>query len=160
MDPRGARVRQAYLAITSTYRPLFRAFFAPAFLGAAAPIKSSMLLALPRLVAGLLGGALGGPPALLMLLALLIIGGPPRAFRPSECDGGRDRLLALRDIGGPGGGTPRPPGGALVGPRPSGGGGVPFPFRDAALGGGGVAVFAGISSPPPFLFTQRFKSGS
>ena len=49
--------------MTSTYRPDLRAFLAPGLRGPAAPSRSSMLLALLRLVGGLAGGALGDLPA-------------------------------------------------------------------------------------------------
>lgn len=50
-----------HFAMTSTYRALFRGFFCPGLLGAAVLRRSSMLLALLMLVAGRLGGPLGGP---------------------------------------------------------------------------------------------------
>lgn len=61
------------------------------------------------------------------------------------------------------GGPPGPPGGALARPGPGParcGGGVEAAERGGPLGGGGVAVFAAVSSVPPFLLIQRFWSGS
>lgn len=116
-----------------------------------------MLLALLMLVAGLLGGALGGPP-MLVLEADRIIGGG--AIRDSvegllDSSGVADRIL-----GGIRGG------GALLlvvnggGGVPMGGGGVPDTDRGPALGGGGVAVLGAVFSAPGFLLIHRFRSGS
>ena len=52
-----------HLAITSTYLPFFAFFTVPPFLACGAPIRSSILLALLIPVAGLEGGADGGPVA-------------------------------------------------------------------------------------------------
>jgi hypothetical protein len=154
----------AYLAITSTYRPLLRPFFAPAFLGPPpAPKRSSMLLALLRLVAGRLGGLKGASlPLLCVLACLIIIGGPPLPPGGAKLSALwlETKLLLLRDTGGPiGGAAIDPMGGALPG-GPPGGGGVPLPLREAARGGGGVADLAGVSSAPAFLLTHRLSSGS
>lgn len=76
-----------YLAITSTYRPLFRAFFWPAFLGPGAPSKSSILLALLILVAGLLGGPVDGGADVVLLLDTdreRPVGGAPIAEAPDR----------------------------------------------------------------------------
>lgn len=143
---RGRASNPPYLAMTSTYLP--PPFFLPPLgplRGVAAPIKSSILLALLMLVAGRLGGAEGGPPRL-----------------AAEAD---------RAIGG----IADPPGGASMGgvPEPSGGAGVD-PVRAGGAddagpgggglgvprGGGGVAVFGALSSAPAALLTQRFCSGS
>lgn len=150
----GILVYHLYLAIMSTYRPPFFAFFAPGFRGPAALIKSSMLLALLILVAGRLGGALGGPPTLLFDTERIMLGGRGPGGTP------RLSLDAACASAGPGG----PPGGALARPMGGvivrGGGGVPVLDLEAPFGGGGVAVFACVASAPPFLFTQRFRSGS
>lgn len=120
-----------------------------------------MLLALLRLVVGLLGGALGGPPGALAVLWFdtdRIISGappPPGMFRLSW----DAALLSSAGEGVRRGGPPgaiKPPGGADVGPP--GGGGVPV--REAERGGGGVAVLAGVFSAPGFLLIQRLSSGS
>lgn len=60
------------------------------------------------------------------------------------------------DFGGGPPETDRPGGGGV----PEGGGGVPVIDLGPALGGGGVAVLAGVFSAPGFLLTQRLSSGS
>ncbi len=104
-------------------------------------------------------GLLGGPDVMLVLDADRIISSGPggaarRAGGGPICDAG------VRDRGGPAGGAlARPRSGCEVG---FSGGGVEVIDRGALrgpLGGGGVAFFV-VSSDPPFLLTQRFKSGS
>ena len=118
-----------------------------------------MLLALLRLVGGLVGGALGGLPAPAGSLTPLwfdaeraIMGGTARLsedaglFSPAPgggaVDGGLDRF---------GGGADAD---ADV---EAGGGGVEV---GPARGGGGVAVLAGVFSAPGFLLIHRLRSGS
>lgn len=139
----------SYLAITSTYRPPFFLPLAPVPLrGNAAPRRSSILLALLMLVAGLLGGAEGGPPATLLALEAVrfidggMADGPERFGDEAALTGG---------VGLSGGAE-------LEGP---GGGGVPVPGgRGVPRGGGGVADLGALSSAPAALLTQRFWSGS
>lgn len=107
-----------------------------------------MLLALLMLVAGLLGGAEGGPPATLLAFEAERImdggtaDGPDRLGEEAALTGG----VGLRG------------GAELEGP---GGGGVPAPAgRGVARGGGGVADLGALSSAPAALLTQRFWSGS
>ncbi len=104
-----------------------------------------MLLALLRLVVGLLGGAL----ALLWFEMLRAMSGaPPGAFKLSW------EIALLNVIGGAG----REGGGAMI---PIGGADVVLVGGVlAARGGGGVAVLAAVFSAPDFLLTQRFRSGS
>lgn len=106
-----------------------------------------MLLALLILVAGLLGGADGGP--LLALDAVRIIGGaadPGRVGDP-ELGGGNETVRGF------GGGTkPLPPGGGGV----PDGGGMADAERGIARGGGGVADTGACASAPAALLTQRF----
>lgn len=114
-----------------------------------------MLLALLMLVVGLLGGALGGPPAALVLDTERAIGGamPVKlSWDAALVRSGMER--AGVSIGGPIGGPP------MDGIEPMDGGGVPETERGMARGGGGVAVFASGTSAPGFLLTQRFRSGS
>lgn len=91
-----------------------------------------MLLALLILVAGRLGGALGGPPAL-AVEAVRSIGGGAEPGGPAPIGGeSAGPGVELMRAGGPGGGAD----------ADVGGGGVPAPpGRDGARGGGGVAVF-------------------
>lgn len=116
-----------------------------------------MLLALLMLVAGLLGGPLGGPAAL-VLEAERAIG---TADTPKlSCEGGFESSgVALRDPARASMG-----GGALLllikgGGIPADGGGVLVTDR-GAFGGGGVAVLASTFSAPGFLLIHRFSSGS
>jgi len=142
--------------ITSTYLALFLGFLAPGLRGPAAPSKSSMLLAVLKLVAGRLGGAL----AVLWLDAeRIIIGGAARLF--SDAEGGRPADVGgvMGDRGGPGGGALARP--VMSPPIGGGGAGLDDAERGAPpLGGGGVAFFAALSSGLAFLLTQRFSSGS
>lgn len=119
-----------------------------------------MLLALLREVAGRLGGAIVRPSPLALLMALMLLmlltlrpmGGAPPMAGPGMCRLSLD-ICCLSPLtllmGGPleGGGVPLPIGGGV-------------PLRDAARGGGGVALLAGVMSAPAFLFTQRLASGS
>lgn len=119
-----------------------------------------MLLALLMLVVGLLGGALGGPPAALLFETFeterIMVGAPRLSIEALLESSG----VPARILGGIMGG------GALWlvvsggGGVPMGGGGVPETERGPALGGGGVAVFAGVFSAPGFLLTHRLSSGS
>lgn len=142
--------------MTSTYRALFRAFFCPGLLGAAVLKRSSMLLALLMLVAGLLGGPLGGP-TLWLETDRTMGGGTPRPSGPA--DWGGVTIVA----GGPGGGAdarPTPPmegGGGVDGIW---GAGDELEDRGGPLGGGGVAFLASVFSAPAFLLIHRFSSGS
>jgi len=114
-----------------------------------------MLLALLMLVVGLLGGALallvletdraiagGARPRLSVDACFISSGVPARTF--GGMSGGGALLLVIKGGGG----------------VPVGGGGVPDTDRGPALGGGGVAVLAGVFSAPGFLLTHRFRSGS
>lgn len=141
--------------MTSTYRPPFRGFFLSLALRGATLSKSSMLLALLMLVVGRLGGAL----ALLVLETdRAIAGGARPRLSVDACLDSSG--VPARTLGGMRGG------GALLlvtkggGGVPVGGGGVPETERGPALGGGGVAVLAGVFSAPGFLLTHRFSSGS
>jgi hypothetical protein len=114
-----------------------------------------MLLALLMLVVGRLGGAL----ALLVLETDRVMAGGARP-RLSEDDAFVSSGVPARTFGGINGG------GALLleikggGGVPVGGGGVPETERGPALGGGGVAVLAGVFSAPGFLLIHRLRSGS
>lgn len=129
-----------------------------------------MLLALLMLVPGLLGGALGGPPpgapVALVLEAERDMGGasgggvlplapPPRL----SCE-----AALYSSWTGPGGGTDRgggpPETDRLGGGVPVGGGGVPETERGPALGGGGAGFLASVFSAPDFLLTHLLRSGS
>lgn len=119
-----------------------------------------MLLALLMLVVGLLGGPLGGPPALWFETDLAIGVGMPR---PSWLD----RVDSPTPVAVPGRGGP--PGGADARPRPLSGGGVPASVRGGGvelaerggpLGGGGAAFLASVFSAPAFLLIHRLSSGS
>jgi hypothetical protein len=126
-----------------------------------------MLLALLMLVAGLVGGALGGPAdgGPLPLEAFLCIRGGPA--RPLASGSGVELSICLastleagRGIGGAlpaliGIGGLEPAVGILV-PAPGG----PLAERGGPLGGGGVAEAAGVAEPLSFLLIQRFNSGS
>lgn len=117
-----------------------------------------MLLALLMLVPGRLGGALGGAPAL-WFDAVRAMPGAGGAWRLSiEAAGFRSGIepAAGMDLGGSPPETDRPGGGGV----PEVGGGVPVIDLGPALGGGGVAVLAGVFSAPGFLLTQRLSSGS
>jgi hypothetical protein len=116
-----------------------------------------MLLALLILVVGRLGGAL----ALLVLETdRVMTGGARPRLRLSEDDAFVSSGVPARTFGGISGG------GALLleikggGGVPVGGGGVPETERGPALGGGGVAVLAGVFSAPGFLLIHRLRSGS
>lgn len=107
-----------------------------------------MLLALLMLVAGLLGGAEGGPPATLLVFEA------ERIMDGGTADG-PDKLGDEAELAG---GVGLSGGAELEGP---GGGGVPAPAgRGVPRGGGGVAGLGALSSAPPALLTQRFWSGS
>lgn len=132
--------------MTSIYLPLFLGFFCAPFLGAAAPSKSSMLLALLILVAGRLGGRLGGPA--------------PTSDPETDRLGpkGEGPSWADNPLPGPNGGAPE-----LV----TGLGGAPPPppppsaaDLGADLGGGGVAFLTSTFSAPGFLLIHRLSSGS
>src|SRR5690606_5488910 len=110
-----------------------------------------MLLALLMLVAGLLGGPLGGPPTLWFETDRIMGGGTPSPAGSGGAPvlGGPLGAVAVR--GGPlEGGVP----GAIPG------GGVELADRGGPLGGGGVAFLASGVSAPAFLLTQRLSSGS
>jgi hypothetical protein len=116
-----------------------------------------MLLALLMLVAGLLGGALGGLPTLLLEAVRAIDVDSPKL----SVDGGLPKAgMGIGIDGGPpdgGGALARP---AMGGGVADGGGGVPLEETGAPFGGGGVAFFASVFSAPGFLLTQRLRSGS
>jgi hypothetical protein len=120
-----------------------------------------MLLALLMLVVGRLGGALGGPlggPVVLSLDTDRDMDGARGTPRLS-CEGAFARPNRGSGVGiERGGGAELAIGGGGVLGAP--GGGVPLTERGAALGGGGVAVFASTTSAPGFLLTQRLRSGS
>jgi hypothetical protein len=160
-----------HFAMTSTYRPfLFPLADPPAalLLGAGAPSKSSMSLALLSDVTGLLGGLLSGAPK------LPGVGGPLAAaldmlatlcgmltLRPMDGAGASPGPLVTPALGR-GGALPRPstPGPRWLSPRPpfgvgAGAGGV------ERGGGGGVAEGAGeVAAAPAALLTHLPKSGS
>ena len=163
------------MPITSTYlAPLLAFFVPPAFLGPAAPNKSSILLELLRLVGGRDPGP-GGPPPSAGALAVLVLdtersietgpaGGPraPLAVPGRELDGDDDGgpMPRLAERGGPAGGAlARPAAPGEEGIAACGGPGLALTERGAALGGGAV-VFLTASSGPAFLLTQRLSSGS
>lgn len=106
-----------------------------------------MLLALLILVAGLLGGADGGP--ILALDAVRSIGGAaePGIVGEPELGGGKD---TVRGFGG--GISPPAPGGGGVPDE----GGMADAERGIARGGGGVAAVGAWFSAPAALFIQRF----
>lgn len=114
-----------------------------------------MLLALLMLVAGLLGGPLGGSPE---LEAERLIGWA--AVRPRLSWDGFDARVGI-DRNGParGGALERSKDGGGV-EDDDGGGGVPLADQGAALGGGGVAFLISVFSAPGFLLIQRLRSGS
>lgn len=100
------------------------------------------------LVAGLLGGAEGGPPATLLVFET------DRIMEGGTADGA-DKLGDEAELGG---GVGLSGGAELEGP---GGGGVPAPAgRGVPRGGGGVAGLGALSSAPAALLTHRFWSGS
>jgi hypothetical protein len=137
-------------------RPFFGFFIVP-FLAVGAPRRSSMELALLALVPGLepgalplltlrpIGGAIPKPPpsregavAAPFALVSWVAPSEPEEVGVSRCEGGPPRR------------------GEEVGPV-----GGPLTARGGpARGGGGVAVGPGGVSPPPFLLTQRLRSGS
>lgn len=117
-----------------------------------------MLLALLMV----LSGGPGGPLAVLVFEADRSMDAGPGANLPSDPPGLAAAGAEGDDVKEPIGRPAGPPGGALARPRAAdaGGGGVEAAERAVALGGGGVAVFAALSSVPPFLLIQRFCSGS
>jgi len=159
-------IQLALSAITSIYLlflPLVPLLFTPAFLGAAAPSKSSIELALLILVPGLLGG----PDALIALPfdACLLMAMPEaeNAIPGGAKDGGPEPIASPVPSDKP---ETFLEGGAILGAEVGPGvlldvGGL---LADrggpGARGGGGVAVEAGVLSPLPFLLTQRFCSWS
>lgn len=151
----------AWLAITSIYLPPLPFFFAPPFLAAAGPIRSSILLALLMLVGGLLGGpepkvgtpatSPGGPARSAGVPALL--GGPDTNGPPF----GAIEALAALGAGAPMAPIPRLLGGPDAARNPLGGG-VPRP--SGPFGGGGVGAAVASCSAPAFLLTHFLRSGS
>lgn len=106
-----------------------------------------MLLALLMLVAGLLGGADGGPPPTLLAFEAERIMDGGTADGPDRLG---DEAALVGGVGLIGGGA-----------ELEGGGGVPAPAgRGVPRGGGGVADLGALSSAPAALLTQRFWSGS
>lgn len=142
----------------------------PPFLACGAPIKSSMVLALLIAVAGLDGGAEGGPepdgpapkPGFRTDCSPIGIGeaaleGCPEGFEPGEAvsvaPGGPVMLMGGVAVPMGNGGT----GGVSV----LLGGGAPdalTALEGGPLGGGGRAVSVGAGVSPPFLFTHFLRS--
>jgi len=145
----------------------------PAFRGAGAPSKSSILLALLIAVAGrLIGGAkpapgtMGGVPELAVLwgppisAGLALLAGVPRPDGgPLEAERGGATILGIETLLDMRGGAP-----ALGMTVAVGGRGAPVELilrlGPVALGGGGVALALAVALPGSFLFTHFFRSGS
>lgn len=152
--------------IISIYPRPFLAFL-PFLVPPGAASKSSMLLAVLKPVPGRLGGALGGPLPPPLENVLMRTGGAARFEDDgTDVDTGADSsdcvyLWARSFVEAAGRGANERPGGGGVPdgllPMPPGG---PLNVRRGPLGGGGVADGAGVASAPPFLSTQRFRSGS
>lgn len=115
-----------------------------------------MLLALLMLVAGRLGGPLGGP-TLWFETDRAMGGGTLRPSRPADWGG------VTTVSGGPGGGAdarPIPPMGGGGGVEGMWGAGDELEDRGGPFGGGGVDFLASVFSAPAFLLIHRLSSGS
>jgi hypothetical protein len=139
----------------STYLPFLAPFFAPAFLGAAGPSRSSISLTLLILDAGLDGGPWPArrPPGP-VILALLSIGGAPLPTPIGVLDIGPPS--AGDDVRGVGGGPIAPLDALEGGPEDLGGGGVADDFGSSA--GAPAALLTHL--PRSLSKTNEFSSPS